>query len=62
VTVLRNIGQLATCPADAAQQDAGLINDAAFVFEENRIVWVGCEQQYLSITGFTTSRATRVAA
>jgi imidazolonepropionase len=45
VTVLRNISQLATCPADAVQQDAGLINDAALVFEDNRIVWVGPEQQ-----------------
>jgi len=45
MAVLRNISQLATCPADAVQQDAGLINDAALVFEDNRIVWVGPEQQ-----------------
>jgi imidazolonepropionase len=45
VTVLRNIAQLATCPADAAQQDAGLINDAALVFEDNKIVWAGSELQ-----------------
>jgi len=45
VTVLRNIGQLATCPADAVQQDAGLINDAALVFENNKILWVGSELQ-----------------
>jgi imidazolonepropionase len=44
MTVLRNISQLATCPADAAQQDAGLIADAALVFEDKRIVWVGAEQ------------------
>jgi imidazolonepropionase len=44
VTILRNIGQLATCPADAAQQDAGLISNAALVFEGNRITWVGSEQ------------------
>jgi imidazolonepropionase len=44
MTVLRNIGQLATCPADAAQQDAGLINNAALVFEGNRIIWVGREK------------------
>lgn len=44
MTVLRNISQLATCPADAVQQDAGLINDAALVFEDNRIVWTGFEQ------------------
>ncbi len=45
MTVLRNIGQLATCPADAVQQDAGLINDAALVFEDNEILWVGSELQ-----------------
>lgn len=45
MTVLRNIGQLAACPADAAQQDAGLINDAALVFEGNEILWVGSELQ-----------------
>jgi len=45
VTVLRNISQLATCSADAEQQDAGLINDAALVFEDKRIVWTGTEQQ-----------------
>jgi imidazolonepropionase len=44
-TVLRNIGQLATCPSDSAQQDAGLINDAVLVFEDKRIVWVGHELQ-----------------
>ena len=45
MTVLRNIGQLATCPADAAQQDAGLIDDAALVFEDNEIIWTGSESQ-----------------
>jgi len=45
VTVLRNISQLATCSADAEQQDAGLINNAALVFEDKRIVWTGTEQQ-----------------
>lgn len=44
MTVLRNIGQLATCPANAAQQDAGLIDDAALVFEDSTIRWVGPEQ------------------
>jgi imidazolonepropionase len=43
VTVLRNIGQLATCAANARQQDAGLINDAALVFDDSGIVWVGGE-------------------
>ena len=44
MTVLRNIGQLATCPNDAAQQDAGLISDAALVFEDRQITWVGQEK------------------
>ncbi len=44
MTVLCNISQLATCPVDAAQQDAGLITDAALVFEGKRIVWVGLEK------------------
>lgn len=41
MTVLQNISQLATCPVDSAQQDAGLINDAALVFDETGILWVG---------------------
>jgi len=45
VTVLGNIGQLATCPADTLQQDAGLINKAALVFDEKGILWVGSELQ-----------------
>lgn len=45
MTVLHNIGQLATCAVDSAQQDAGLINDAALVFEEGKIIWTGSEQQ-----------------
>ena len=44
MTVLRNISQLATCPADSAQQDAGLIEQAALVFENREIVWVGTER------------------
>jgi len=45
VIVLRNIGQLATCSADATQQDAGLIGDAALVIEDGRIAWAGSEMQ-----------------
>lgn len=45
MTVLRNIGQLATCPPEAPQQDAGLIDNAALVFENNVIAWVGKEHQ-----------------
>jgi imidazolonepropionase len=45
VTVLHNIGQLATCAAGSTQQDAGLINDAALVFEDGKIVWTGSAEQ-----------------
>ena len=45
MTVLRNIGQLATCPPGSAQQDAGLIDNAALVFEDQKIIWVGQEEQ-----------------
>ncbi len=41
--VLRNIGQLATCPADGAQSDAGLIDDAALAWRGEEIEWVGPE-------------------
>ncbi len=43
--ILQNIRQLATCPPDSVQQDAGLINDAALVFEDKQIIWVGPESQ-----------------
>ena len=45
MTVLRNIGQLATCSANTAQQDAGLIEGAALVFEDKKIVWAGSERE-----------------
>ena len=45
MTVLRNIAQLATCPPDAAQQDAGLMDNAALVFDDSGILWVGSEPQ-----------------
>ena len=41
MTVLTDIGQLATCPPDA--RDAGLIPDAALVWDAGRIVWSGPE-------------------
>jgi len=44
MTVLRNISQLATCPANSVQQDAGLIEQAALVFKNRKISWVGHEQ------------------
>lgn len=45
MTVLRNIGQLATCSPEASQQDAGLINEAALVFENGAISWAGPESK-----------------
>lgn len=45
MTVLHNIGQLATCPPDSQQDDAGLIGNAALVFEGSRVVWAGPEEQ-----------------
>lgn len=45
MTILRNIGQLATCSPDSAQQDAGLIDDAALVYEGKQITWAGPESQ-----------------
>jgi imidazolonepropionase len=36
---------LATCPPGAPQQDAGLIDNAALVFADNRVEWVGEEHQ-----------------
>jgi len=40
---LRNIGQLATCPPAAKQQDAGLISKAALVIEDQVVHWAGPE-------------------
>jgi imidazolonepropionase len=39
--VLRNIAQLATCPAGNPQHDAGLISQAALAWRGERIRWVG---------------------
>ncbi len=39
--VLRNISQLATCPPDNPQADAGLISNAALVWKDQSISWVG---------------------
>jgi imidazolonepropionase len=43
--VLRNISQLATCPPDSPQKDAGLIPNAAVVWVEDTIQWVGPYQE-----------------
>jgi imidazolonepropionase len=39
--VLRNISQLACCPPDSPQQDAGLIPNAALAWIDDTIRWVG---------------------
>jgi imidazolonepropionase len=39
--VLHNISQLATCPPQNQQQDAGLISNAALVWQDEQISWVG---------------------
>lgn len=39
--VLSNISQLATCPPDRAQEDAGLVEQAAVVWRNEIIQWVG---------------------
>jgi imidazolonepropionase len=41
--ILRNIGQLATCPAAGRQSDIGAIDNAALVWLADRIVWAGRE-------------------
>lgn len=42
--VLRNIGQLATCPPDAPQADAGLIDEAALAWHGDTVEWTGREE------------------
>ena len=39
--LLHNIGQLATCRAEGGQGEIHAIDDAALVWHEGRIVWVG---------------------
>jgi imidazolonepropionase len=45
VPILRNIGTLATCRADGAQGEIYPIHDAALVWEDGRIVWLGPEAE-----------------
>ncbi|MDX1554627.1 MAG: imidazolonepropionase [Xanthomonadales bacterium] len=50
--VLRNIGQLATCPAEGPQSSAGLIDRAALAWRGGVIKWVGPEADLpLSLAG-----------
>jgi imidazolonepropionase len=41
VPLLRNISQLATCPPETAQHNAGLIENAALVWTDGLVRWVG---------------------
>lgn len=41
--VLVNIGQLATCPPGGGQADAGLVEHAALVIDDNKVAWGGPE-------------------
>lgn len=43
--VLRNIGELATCPPGNPQSDAGLVAHAALALEGDRIAWAGPEAE-----------------
>ena len=45
MTVLRHIGQLATCAPGRPQHDAGLVDDAAIVIEAGTIVYAGPEAE-----------------
>ena len=41
MTVFRNIGELATCPPDNPQTDAGLVRNAALTVLDGRVAWAG---------------------
>jgi imidazolonepropionase len=43
--LLHNIGQLATCRAEGDQSDIHVIPDAALVWTDGRILWVGREKE-----------------
>lgn len=43
--VLRNIGQLATCPPDNPQHDAGLVERAAVAWRGERLLWAGPQDE-----------------
>ena len=43
--VLRNIGELATCPPDNPQGDAGLVANAALALSGGRVAWAGPESE-----------------
>jgi imidazolonepropionase len=43
--ILRNIGELATCPPGNPQSDAGLVANAALALHGDRIAWAGPEAE-----------------
>lgn len=43
--LLKNISELATCAAGSSQQDAGIVRNAALVWQDEEIVWVGPANQ-----------------
>ena len=43
--VLKNISQLATCPAGNPQHDAGLVQNAALAWQGDKILWVGAQAE-----------------
>jgi len=43
--LLRNIGQLATCPPGNPQHDAGLVDRAALLIDGDHIAWAGPESE-----------------
>jgi imidazolonepropionase len=45
VKLLHNIGQLATCRAEGGQGDIHVIPQAALVWDEKEVVWVGPERE-----------------
>ena len=49
--LLKNIGQLATCPPGSPQRDAGLVNRAALVIDGSSIAWSGPESELPALSG-----------
>jgi len=43
--VLHNISQLAICPVEGPQSDAGLVNNAALVWQGDEIKWAGADSE-----------------
>jgi len=43
--ILQNITQLAVCPLEGPQSDAGLVNNAALVWLDDEIKWVGKQSE-----------------